>query len=208
MTKIICISDNHNILTTKIPDGDILIHAGDLTDHGSMDEIVRGLDWLALQKPELKIFVPGNHDFGFQHNPKETRQLCEDRNIVLLIDEEFHSHGITFYGSPWLPAVKKWAFGLERGQQLKEKWDAIPRDTDVLITHAAPMNVLDLPYGSLPIGCYDLYEAVQETAPYLHVFGHVHNSHGVKPALTTLSVNASLCGESYRCENPPVVVHI
>lgn len=207
MTKIICVSDNHNNKPINIPDGDILIHAGDLTSLGSEEEIITGLDWLASLKPELKIFVPGNHDWGFQLFPEWARKECEKRNIVLLIDEEYRSHGISFYGSPWQPEFNNWAFNLKRGQQLKEKWDAIPRDTEVLITHTAPMNILDMPYKGFHIGCYDLFEAVQEIAPYLHIFGHIHYSHGVKPSLTTLSVNASLCAESYRCENPPVVVH-
>jgi predicted phosphodiesterase len=38
--KIICISDTHNHhKDLKIPDGDILIHAGDMTCVGGMDEI-------------------------------------------------------------------------------------------------------------------------------------------------------------------------
>lgn len=60
-TRVVCISDTHNH-RPEIPPGDILIHAGDLTDNGSFDETQAGLDWLALQPHAYKIFVAGNHD--------------------------------------------------------------------------------------------------------------------------------------------------
>lgn len=37
-TRIVCISDTHNC-TVKLPPGDILIHAGDLTNKGSKSEV-------------------------------------------------------------------------------------------------------------------------------------------------------------------------
>lgn len=45
-----------------LPPGDVLIHAGDLTDEGSFDEIQAGLSWLSSQPHKYKIFVAGNHD--------------------------------------------------------------------------------------------------------------------------------------------------
>lgn len=37
-TRIVCISDTHNC-TVKLPKGDVLIHAGDLTNQGSHTEV-------------------------------------------------------------------------------------------------------------------------------------------------------------------------
>jgi hypothetical protein len=37
-TRIVCISDTHNS-TVKLPKGDVLIHAGDLTNQGSYSEV-------------------------------------------------------------------------------------------------------------------------------------------------------------------------
>ena len=37
-TRIVCISDTHNC-TVKLPEGDVLIHAGDLTNQGSYSEV-------------------------------------------------------------------------------------------------------------------------------------------------------------------------
>jgi predicted phosphodiesterase len=38
MTRFVCISDTHNA-TIKLPKGDVLIHAGDLTNQGSFSEV-------------------------------------------------------------------------------------------------------------------------------------------------------------------------
>lgn len=38
-TRIVCISDTHNSTAIKIPKGDVLIHAGDLTNQGSYSEV-------------------------------------------------------------------------------------------------------------------------------------------------------------------------
>lgn len=46
--KIICISDTHNqhhSLTDKLPDGDMIIHAGDVSVNGSLEEINNFLIW-------------------------------------------------------------------------------------------------------------------------------------------------------------------
>lgn len=59
--RIVCISDTHNKQPT-VPLGDILIHAGDLTENGSFEEVQNGLTWLSSQPHKYKIFVAGNHD--------------------------------------------------------------------------------------------------------------------------------------------------
>lgn len=59
--KIVCISDTHNT-RPKLPPGDVLIHAGDLTENGSFDEMQTELNWLSSQPHRYKLFVAGNHD--------------------------------------------------------------------------------------------------------------------------------------------------
>lgn len=59
--RIICISDTHNT-TPPLPPGDILIHSGDLTAHGTLDEIQAQLHWLSSQPHLHKIIIAGNHD--------------------------------------------------------------------------------------------------------------------------------------------------
>ncbi|KAK8050081.1 hypothetical protein PG994_011811 [Apiospora phragmitis] len=59
--RVVCISDTHN-KQPSLPLGDVLIHAGDLTESGSFDEMQTGLAWLSSQPHKHKIYVAGNHD--------------------------------------------------------------------------------------------------------------------------------------------------
>ncbi|OAA59868.1 phosphoesterase [Niveomyces insectorum RCEF 264] len=58
---VVCIADTHN-KQPRLPAGDVLIHAGDLTENGSFAEMQAGLTWLAGQPHRYKIYVAGNHD--------------------------------------------------------------------------------------------------------------------------------------------------
>lgn len=60
--RIICISDTHNHQPPLPQDGDILLHAGDLTENGSFDELQTQLNWLSAQPYRHKVVVAGNHD--------------------------------------------------------------------------------------------------------------------------------------------------
>lgn len=57
-TRIVCISDTHN-QTPKLPKGDVLIHAGDLTNQGSYSELKKSVEWLKKTDFEAKIVVSG-----------------------------------------------------------------------------------------------------------------------------------------------------
>ena len=40
--KLVCISDTHNLHhDLKIPDGDVLVHAGDITVHGKFENFAK-----------------------------------------------------------------------------------------------------------------------------------------------------------------------
>ena len=123
-----------------------------------------------------------------------------------LEDSEATIGGLRFYGSPWQPWFFDWAFNLERGAPLAEKWALVPDDTDVLLTHGPPSGVLDTTSRGERVGCEELAAALRRVRPRLHVFGHIHESYGVHPADDTLSVNACNCDSRYAPVHPPVVV--
>lgn len=58
-TRFVCISDTHN-QTPKLPQGDVLIHAGDLSNQGSISELRKTVAWLEKAEFEVKIVVAGN----------------------------------------------------------------------------------------------------------------------------------------------------
>jgi hypothetical protein len=59
--RVVCLSDTHNE-TPHVPDGDILIHAGDLTQNGTFTELQAQLSWLAKLPHQYKIVIAGNYD--------------------------------------------------------------------------------------------------------------------------------------------------
>jgi hypothetical protein len=60
--KIVCISDTHNHRPV-LPQGDMLIHAGDLTINGTLAELEEQIAWLnSLPGFAAKIVIAGNHD--------------------------------------------------------------------------------------------------------------------------------------------------
>jgi 3',5'-cyclic AMP phosphodiesterase CpdA len=57
-TRIVCVSDTHN-QTPSLPKGDVLIHAGDLTNQGSLSELKKTVAWLEKADFEVKIVIAG-----------------------------------------------------------------------------------------------------------------------------------------------------
>jgi Icc-related predicted phosphoesterase len=200
---IVCISDTHGRHDrVPVPDGDVLVHAGDLTGHGLLDEVSRFDDWLAGLPHRHKVVVCGNHDWCFQRTPDEARRRL--RHAVYLQDEGVVVEGLRFYGSPWQPWFLDWAFNLPRGAELAAKWALIPDDTDVLVTHGPPAGVLDLTKRGDRPGCADLLDRVRVVRPGLHVFGHIHEARGAVVDGGTLFVNAC----AYRAGEEGVVVRV
>ena len=127
--------------------------------------------------------------------------------VIYLEDEAVVLDGIRFWGSPVTPMFEDWAF-MHGHATIGTYWDAIPNDTDVLITHGPAYRVLDrvLPFGE-EVGCPQLRAALDTRLhPKLHVFGHVRESYGQVIDGTLTSVNASFLDHLYHPANAPVVV--
>src|SRR5690606_11518487 len=132
-----------------------------------------------------KIFVAGNHDWLFEKDDDRARGLL-DPGISYLQDSSTEIDGLKIYGSPWQPRFFDWAFNLNRGREMAEKWAMIPDEIDILITHGRPHGILDL----VPrqgwnenTGCEELRKRVEQLSHLgrlkLHVFGHIHCGYGV-----------------------------
>ena len=212
--KIVCLSDTHNCNEQiTVPDGDILLHAGDATIRGTIPEIAAFNQWFKKLPHRYKIFVAGNHDWLFETHNSYAREML-DKSIIYLQDSFVEIEGLKIYGSPWQPRFFDWAFNLMRGAELAEKWKLIPDDIDILITHGPPHGVLDeVPrqYWTENTGCEELIKKVEELAKNklkLHVFGHIHCGYGQSEKFGVKFVNASNCDEEYNPTQPPIVVEI
>jgi Icc-related predicted phosphoesterase len=212
MTKIVFISDTHNHHSKiTLPEGDILIHAGDFSGRGLPEEVGPFFDWIEEQAQIFKhvIFIAGNHDMSFERKSHWVVRWLKilPTNIHYLEDSEVIIDGVKFYGSPWQPEFHNWGFNLPRGKELAEKWEMIPVDTDILITHTPPQNILDYTVmDMINVGCADLYLKVNQIKPKIHVFGHIHEGYGYKDINDTLYLNASTCNLRYQPVNSPIVV--
>jgi Icc-related predicted phosphoesterase len=213
--KIVCISDTHNYNDKiVVPGGDVLVHSGDATINGTVEEVKRFADWFGTLPHKHKIFVAGNHDWLFQRDNGLARTLLGSKTIYLQ-DSAAKIEGVKFYGSPWQPRFYDWAFNLNRGPELAAKWNLIPDDTDVLISHGPPEGILDqvqTAFGFANQGCEELLARVRVLASNgnlrAHIFGHIHFGHGLHEEFGVRFVNASICDEEYLPGNLPVVVDI
>jgi Icc-related predicted phosphoesterase len=205
--RIIVISDTHNLhREIEIPEGDVLIHAGDFTEKGTLEEVLEFERFLRKQPHKHKILVAGNHDFYFENFSNEAQEIVSKYNY--LQDQSVTLNGIKFFGSPWQPRFQDWAFNLSRGAEIRAKWDLIPEDVDVLVTHGAPQGIRDHATGYGHIGCEELLKAVERIQPKFHIFGHVHDGYGSGVIGKTMFVNACVCDMNYQVVNPPIILDI
>src|SRR5262245_50492496 len=174
--RIVCVSDTHGRHhLTEVPDGDILIHGGDLTRHGKLEDVEEFNDWLGTFPHRHKLVICGNHDWCFQREPAAARARLT--NAIYLEDAGCEIEGLKFYGSPWTLLFYDWAFMLSE-PELAAKWALIPPGVDVLITHGPPYGVLDRTVHNELAGSRTLLDRVREVKPRLHVFGHIHEAAG------------------------------
>lgn len=181
--KVVCISDTHCLKASRIPDGDLLIHAGDLTNAGTPAEIQDQIDWLNSLPHAHKVAIAGNHDTYLDPRSRQTLELQDRKGQVSWkgiwylqhssITLKFHDgrRQIKVFGAPQIPACggDEFAFQYQRGS---DAWsETVPRDTDILVTHTPPKYHLDLPAA---LGCEHLLKETWKVQPRLHVFGHVH----------------------------------
>ena len=218
--RITVISDTHIkhglIPKEDLPGGDLLIHAGDIMNSGyNKNDILDFCTWFhSLEQYDKKIFIAGNHDRMFENHPEGVEELL---NIYLdidyLQDEAYNLYDLDtdtstkIYGSPWQPEFYAWAFNLPKNSlQLAAKWEAIPDNTDILITHGPAFGTLDTvagrPWDNL--GCELLAERIEVIKPKIHVCGHIHSGYGYVFKDGTHFFNASVLDEQYEYTQKPM----
>lgn len=213
-----CISDLHGEFP-KLDGGDLLIVAGDLTARDDYDGYCKFNEWMIVNSRKYKksIVIAGNHDNGLL--PGRFNVECLPK-IAYLCDSETEFQGLKIWGSPWtaqFPGMNPHCmaftmpFGCDNEEHLKDKWDLIPEDTDILITHSPPFGILDKTWKKR-CGSKSLTKRISQLNNLkLHVFGHIHEGHGRECWINEKGdvvqfVNASMMDENYSCINKPITV--
>jgi Icc-related predicted phosphoesterase len=185
----------------------MIIHAGDVSNVGKSHEIYDFLNWFSTLPYKHKIFIAGNHDFGFEIMNTIAPEY-EEQGVIYLMDKMVEVDGIKIYGSPWQPRFYDWAFNVDRGPAIAEKWEKIPEGLDILITHGPPHGTLDDTVQGLRVGCEDLAIKIAQVKPKYHIFGHIHYGYGMKIGEDTIYINAATLGERYEYRNRPILINL
>jgi predicted phosphodiesterase len=215
-SRLVIISDTHSYhRQISLPDGDVLIHCGDITFNGELDVFQDFANWMAEQSHHNKLVIKGNHELGHLRSEKgrKANEMLKKAGVIYLEDSGTTIDGVLFWGSPWQPEYYHWEYNLPRGEALAEKWSLIPSETACLITHGPSHMILDQAPRGLGqfdnVGCEELAKRVKELPNLkLHCFGHIHNSYGQTTINGIQFVNAAICTEQYKPTNSPIVIEI
>ena len=210
--KIVCISDTHNNhRQMTLPEGDILIHAGDYTHFGHEEDAIDFNEWLGEQNFKYKYVVNGNHEqnasWGKKNNAQKVisnaKYLIQEKTTLEFIHNDkpikLNIFGLEF----------SWPFQVYMSNPLYEE---IGTDIDILICHGPSHGLVDDNHG-----CPQLtrYLRLMKSPPRLVVSGHIHSAHGVANGASvddklkdTLFVNAAICKGGYKIGWEPLVVEI
>jgi len=214
--KIDCISDLHGYFP-ELPGGDLLILAGDYTGSGKTSEWCDFFNWLKKQNYSKKIVVAGNHDNlmfdGFFKTLKEADELKEINEFLhhtedfeYLCDSGTIYEGLSIWGTPWTtwfhgvnPKCKYFMIG---ESTLAKKFEKIPYNLDILISHGPPHGILDMNYARVHCGSIKLRQNMILKDPKYIICGHIHEWGGKEIDLVmTKVINCSYVDENYRPVN-------
>ena len=195
--KILHLSDTHgkHNLIEDLPKADIIVHSGDMSENGTVSEVLDFLNWFCDLDYKHKIFVAGNHDLCL--DGEQIEGLPE--NCHYLVNSGVEIEGIKFWGIPCF-------LSNELSGDTAQLMAKIPIDTDILITHQPPYGILDIDENN-NFGCLDLLQSVSKIRPKYHLFGHVHANYGIEKSQHTTFANASLVRKN-KIENKPFLLEI
>ena len=223
--RIVIISDTHGKeFDLKLPQGDILIHAGDMTNNGTIEDVVYFANWLQRQSFKHKIVIAGNHDWCFETIPEKAAKWLkatapENYNLPIVNNTDnihyLQDNGIQLtlnnvllkiWGSPWSRKWGRWAFQYKYANDVIQKWSQIPDNTDILITHGPAYGILDMITHNQNVGCPNLKVQLELIKPKLHISGHIHEAYGETVKNGVQHINASIRSGTYGPNNNPVVI--
>ncbi|GJJ12500.1 hypothetical protein Clacol_006743 [Clathrus columnatus] len=220
-TRFVCISDTHSRIV-PVPPGDVLLHAGDLSSHGTLRDLEITLNWLKSLPHPLKMSASMVLDAA---RDLVTGEDARESGICYLEYESFkfdvNGHTWKVYGSPAVPRYVDGAFQYTTPETAEG--NLIPSDIDILLTHTPPHGIHDFSGQGNHAGCPILASRLRAiehnvrttgrkstTATYcrLHVWGHIHEARGASISTTILNRERVQVNAAIRREYPPIIVDL
>ena len=198
--KILFLSDTHgkHHKLQNLPQANAIVHAGDITWHGTGEEVADFVEWFASLDYKYKIFIAGNHDFCLEDKKAEIIQRFLPENCFYLCNNGITIENIKIWGIPFfLSDDINGLFPVQIAQ--------IPLNTDILITHYPPLGILDKSTFGSNMGNEDLQRQINIVTPQYHLFGHIHEGFGICKNNNTIFMNGSILDENYNLLNEPIV---
>jgi len=217
MLKIVAISDTHKAYwRLKLPEADILIHAGDMDIYRYAEEFNDFCKWMDGINIKHKIVIAGNHD-GYIESYSHLVRSQPNLPFTYLQNNSTEIEGIKIYGSPITPKFGSWAF-MSDGKRIQKYWDAIPDNTNILVTHGPPYGILDRTPDRVNfdhqvvkggnVGCPYLLKRVKELKHLkAHIFGHIHYSRGEVKKYGIKFINTTVMDEKYELVYEPTIIY-
>ena len=214
--RIVATSDTHYPFGRDlIPDGDVLIHAGDLMYKGDPAEWEPRLESLKAQPHKRKIYVPGNHDYyPFHYRGIARSSLRRHANTELQdgldgVVSLGKGSGLDMLAIPYVTGLPGWAYNVE------EEWLAgwlrridmsFYQTPDIVVSHSPPWRIRDAcgkeNYGSTAMNKW-FYSL--KNKPKLWICGHIHESYGQEEIEGCTFANVAMCNEEYEQVNKALV---
>ena len=233
--KICSISDLHGNLVCYPSDYwkdlwecEVLFICGDILPLEVQHDMIKSIEWLTDEfKPwtenlpvEKVFFIAGNHDFWFERNDVAAHKLFPQSQKVTYLKNELveyissqDSKTYKIFGSPYCKIFGLWAF-MRSADLLIKKFNDIPENVDILLTHDAPYGTSDVCLeGSWTngehIGNRQLRDIIIDRKPRYNFHGHLHSSNHEEELLGETKVfNTSILDERYLIMYDPLIIRI
>ncbi len=202
--RLVLGSDFHGYLPKSIPEGDVMILAGDILPNDDVHSFVRNQlnPWLLNAPVGRVVMTWGNHDWD------AFNERVGIMYAFVLVEESVMINGIKIYGSPWSLPFNRWAW-MAPERTLKKIYQEIPDDVDVIVSHTPPYGMCDKSNGGQFCGSRSLL-ARMKSLPKLKllVCGHIHEARGRDGIVVNASSVGNREGYYYPRQDPWTVVDI
>lgn len=176
--------------------------------------------WLESLPVEKVIFIAGNHDFVFERKTEELKQIFSKSDKVTYLHHDFvdyiseqDSKVYRIFGTPYCKIFGRWAFMIG-DDALREKFNQIPDNVDVLLTHDAPalgeIGIIHQGWQrGTDAGNKPLAEAIKEHKPRFVFCGHIHSGdHNLTEIDGVKIANTSVVDERYELMYEPLIIRL